>query len=177
MHKKHEELKSLHKQGEACLTNVTDFLKTFIANPISKIVRLEEELMFCRAYIEIQQLLFGNALTYEIDLSLDIIQDKFVPHFSIYTLLENAIRHNHFTEESPLKIIIVNEDNHLKVINNLHPKKSTESPTSQGLLNLAELYRLLSGDEIHILQSKNYFAVHIKLFNNEAYPFEDAYIY
>ena len=174
MHKQHEELKSLHK-GEACLTNVTDFLKTLIANPIAKIVRLEEELMFCKAYIEIQQLLFGNALTYEIDLPLCIMQEKFVPHFSIYTLLENAIRHNHFTEESPLKIIIVNEDDQLKVINNLHPQKSMESPTGQGLLNLAKLYRLLSGDEIHILQSKNYFAVRIKLFNNEVYPSEDTY--
>lgn len=164
-------VKSLYKQdikqGETYLVHLANFLRASISNPTAKIVKLEDELQLCRDYIEMQRIRFGNALTYRIDLPDVILHQKFVPYFSIQTLLENAIKHNQLTEEAPLNIAIVNEDEYISVINNLQPNQFKEPSTGQGLFNLAERYRLLTGDEIHISQSKNYFAVRIKLLNDD----------
>lgn len=164
-------VKSLYKQdvrqGETYLVHLANFLRASISNPTAKIVKLEDELQLCWDYIEMQRIRFGNALTYRIDLPAVILHQKFVPYFSIQTLLENAIKHNQLTEDAPLNIAIVNEDEYISVINNLQPTQFKEPSTGQGLFNLAERYRLLTGDEIHISQSKNYFAVRIKLLNDD----------
>jgi len=114
-----------------------------------------------------QRIRFGKALTYQANLPAAIVQQKFVPHFSLQALLETAIKHNDLTEESPLNIQIVEDGAYIKVINNLQPRHFKEPSTGQGLSNLAERYRLLTGDEIHITQSENCFAVRIKLLDDE----------
>ena len=155
------------KQGETYLVHLANFLRASLSNPAARIVRLEDELQLCWDYIEMQRVRFGKALTYEADLPLAVTQQKFVPHFSLQALLENAIKHNDLTEESPLNIQVVVEGDHIKVINNLQPRRFTEPSTGQGLPNLAERYRLLSGDEIHITQTETCFAVRIKLLDDE----------
>lgn len=164
-------VKSLYKQdivqGETYLVHLANFLRASISNPAAKIVRLEDELQLCRDYIEMQRIRFGDALTYQVDLPQEITHQKYVPYFSLQTLLENAIKHNDLTEQSPLNIAVLHEGEYIKVINNLQVRHFKEPSTGQGLYNLAERYRLLTGDEIHIYQSKNYFAVRIKLLDDD----------
>lgn len=164
-------VKSLYKQdlqqGEAYLVHLANFLRASLSNPTARIVRLEDELQLCFDYIEMQRIRFGTALTYRIDLTSEIRNQKFVPYFAVQTLLENAIKHNDLTEEAPLHIEIIKEADCLKVINTLQPRHFKEPSTGQGLSNLAERYRLLAGEEIHIEQNENQFSVRIKLLDNE----------
>ena len=164
-------VKTLYKQdlqqGETYLVHLANFLRASLSNPAARIVRLEDELQLCWDYIEMQRIRFGKALTYQANLPAAIVQQKFVPHFSLQALLENAIKHNDLTEESPLNIQIMEDGAYIKVINNLQPRHFKEPSTGQGLSNLAERYRLLTGDEIHITQSENCFAVRIKLLDDE----------
>ena len=61
---------------------------------------------------------------------------------SIQMLVENAIKHNSCSKESPLSIrIIVNNDN-VTVINNLQPRKNI-APSGVGLENIRRQYELL----------------------------------
>lgn len=164
-------VKTLYKQdvrqGETYLVHLANFLRASLSNPAARIVRLEDELQLCWDYIEMQRVRFGKALTYQADVPLEIARQKYVPHFSLQALLENAIKHNDLTEESPLNIQIVVEGDYIKVINNLQSRHFKEPSTGQGLPNLAERYRLLSGDEIHITQTETCFAVRIKLLDDE----------
>ncbi len=164
-------VKSLYKQdvqqGEAYLVHLANFLRASLSNPTARIVKLEDELQLCLDYIEMQRIRFGKALTYQVDLPSEIRHQKFVPYFALQTLLENAIKHNDLTEEAPLNIEIVKEEDYIKVINNLQPRHFKEPSTGQGLSNLTERYRLLTGEEIYITQNETEFAVRIKLLDNE----------
>jgi hypothetical protein len=55
----------------------------------------------------------------------------------------------------------------LVVTNNLKKKKIKPASTNYGLANLAERYRLWSGDKIIISEDKHTFSVSIKLLTNE----------
>lgn len=164
-------VKTLYKedlnQGEAYLVHLANFLRASLSNPTARIVRLDDELRLCFDYIEMQRIRFGVALTFQIDLPSDVRTEKFVPYFAVQTLLENAIKHNDLTEDAPLKIEIVKEGDCIKVVNNLQPRHFKEPSTGQGLSNLAERYRLLTGKEIHIMKTETQFAVKINLLDNE----------
>lgn len=77
-------------------------------------------------------------------------------------MLENAIKHNALTDESPLKITVLEEGDYITVENNLKPKPNKEVSTGQGLTNLAERYKLFSGDQLLIKQDQDTFKVLLK---------------
>ncbi|UII25595.1 histidine kinase [Fulvivirga maritima] len=165
-------VKSLYKinaeQGESYLVHLANFLRESISNPTSKIVKLSNELKLCHEYMEMQKLRFGSALTYTFFLQDDNVKDcKFIPYFALQTLLENALKHNEFTEKSPLEIIVKEENGYLTVSNNVQPKQYSEASTGIGLFNLSERYKLISNDEIIINDDGKQFSVSIKLLTDE----------
>ncbi|MDW7694555.1 histidine kinase [Flammeovirgaceae bacterium SG7u.132] len=165
-------IKSLYKQdiqqGEEYLVHLANFLRASISGPTSKTVSVDAELQLCRDYIAMQRIRFGDALTYKVDLPPEVLNQRFIPYFSVQLLLENAIKHNVLTEEAPLNISVTKEGEYIKVANNLQQRTSSkESSTMQGLFNLTERYKLISGDEVHISQEERCFSVKIKLLSDE----------
>lgn len=164
-------LKSLYKKdavkGEFYLTRLASFLRASISDHSSKITALQTELMLCMDYMDMQKIRFGDAIEYNVDVSEEA-KNKFVPFFSIQVLLENAIKHNAMTDASPLKIHVSDNSGYITVENNLQIKSRKEVSTGQGLANLAERYRLLSGDEMVIDEGTEKFSVTIKMYDNES---------
>ena len=64
-------------------------------------------------------------------------------------------------------IKIIYKEERITVTNNLRPKLTTETTTGSGLINLAERYKIVSGDEINIHTNDEQFAVSIKVLKNE----------
>jgi len=83
----------------------------------------------------------GESIKYEIQLDAkDDALQKFIPVFSLQPLLENAIKHNVATTESPLHIVVKKDNDRIVVENNLQIKSSIETSTGNGLSNLKERY-------------------------------------
>ena len=164
-------LKSLYKKdtgkGEFYLTKLANFLRASVSNHTSKISLVDTELNLCMDYMEMQQVRFGQAIEYTVDVS-DHARNYWMPFFAVQVLLENAIKHNMLTEDSPLKIRISDHGNFLTIQNNLQIRANKEVSTGFGLANLSERYQLLSGDDIDIKQTAKTFSVTIKLYNNES---------
>lgn len=160
-------LKSLYrvnaKLGEEYLIRLSDFLRAAVSNNNIKTIPLKEELKLCQDYLEMQRIRFNNTLTYSVSISEETLTNGYVPSFSIQPLLENAIKHNELTEESPLHIFIQQDGDRVKIMNNLKRKNTSETSTGSGLMNLAERYRLLSGEELFIEETDKTFTVSIKI--------------
>lgn len=163
-------LKSLYKKnthaGEAYLVHLADFLRAAMADDNHRISLLADELKLCNDYLEMQKMRFGDALIFEVNIPDEITRKGFVPSFSLQPLLENAIKHNEITEESPLKISVDIEGERIVVANNLQLKQYKEISTGKGLANLTERYRIGSGDEVIIKDDNHVFSVSIKILSH-----------
>lgn len=164
-------LKALyHKDAHAAdtyIVHLANFLRASIFHQASMVSKLEDEVKLLSNYLEMQQIRFGAALDCTIILPDEILKDYYLPSFSLQPLLENAIKHNDLTQEAPLKVSIFQKDDRVIISNNLQKKKIKVSSTNSGLANLAERYRLWSGDDIIITEDQNSFSVSIKLLKNE----------
>lgn len=139
-------------------------LASFIRSSIDynhKSAILSQEINLCNNYINLQMVRFGDALQYATN-NIEGNKNKLLPFFALVTLLENAIKHNSFTLENPLKIEIYVVDDYVLVQNNKQHKIVLNSDKS-GLKNINERSKILNGTEIQIFDEEERFTVKIKL--------------
>lgn len=104
------------------------------------LVKLQTELEFLQSYTFLLMIRFGDKLEvhYNVDQSW---YERKLPPLSLQILIENAIKHNTFTNRSPLIIdIFVDENNDLNVINNFQKRDQNMESTGLGLINIANRY-------------------------------------
>jgi two-component system, LytTR family, sensor kinase len=164
-------LKSLYKidpaAAEEYLVRLSDFLRASVSNHDAKITVLRDEIKLCIDYLEMQKIRFSESLTYSLNIPEPFLENGYVPSFAVQTLIENAIKHNELTRNSPLNIALTAGNDRLTVRNNLRPRATSEPSTGSGLANLAERYRILSEDDLEIENDGTSFAVTIKILENE----------
>jgi LytS/YehU family sensor histidine kinase len=154
------------EKAEIYLKKLSDFLRVSITLNNENSVMLSDELKVCMNYLELQKVRFGDALQYNM-LIPEEAESGFVPLFSVQLLLENAIKHNLLTSESPLFIEVGYDKGWLKIRNNIQVKNTRDESTGMGLVNLSDRYKILSGDEIVIQSTERHFSVSIKILSHE----------
>jgi two-component system, LytTR family, sensor kinase len=151
--------------AEDYTVKLSDFLRYSIQAKNNDVISLEDEMQFTNDYINLQKVRFGSALQVSMNVQNELMHKK-VPVYALQTLVENAIKHNAFTEKNPLFIEIKADDskgkNRIKVENNRLPK-TIQIPSGTGLDNLNQRYLLISDIEIEIVKSDSIFAVYIHL--------------
>ncbi|MFT5601396.1 MAG: two-component system LytT family sensor kinase [Flavobacteriales bacterium] len=140
---------------------LSDFLRYSVESQNSETVSIASEMKFVNDYVALQKIRFDEAFTFTIDLPDSILISQ-VPIFSIQTLVENAFKHNYFTEKNPLKILLTHNSGVLKIENNLVSTRITER-AGTGLENLKKRYRLITGKEIEINKTQDTFCVLIPI--------------
>ena len=125
-------------------------------------VTLAEEMTFVETYFQLEKIRFGESLQLRIKIPAET-QCKSVIPTSIQMLVENAIKHNINTEQSPLVIEITSSGNTITVSNNYQPRQNVKG-NRMGLRNLRQQY-FLKGKAIHIEQSESTFAVTLQFIN------------
>jgi sensor histidine kinase YesM len=158
-------LKSVYKQdvkkGETYLVHLANFLRASLSNHKQTTALLKEELEFALNYLNMQKIRFGAAVTSCLAVDEKEMQTRYLPYFCIQPLIENALKHNGFTEEKPLFIEIFSANNCLVVRNNRQAGFSSEPSTGHGLSNLKERYNLLGISDVRIEVDENYFCVYL----------------
>ena len=164
-------LKALYKKdlalGEHYLIQLAGFLRAAVSLNDSMVTTLEEELDFCKNYLEMQKMRFTEALEWDIKIDNSEILQCTVPTFSLQPLAENAIKHNRFTKQQPLCIKIEQKGEYISVSNTMNLKESGETSLKSGLANLAERCLIWSGNEIIIHNDGVTFSVSFKINTDE----------
>ena len=123
---------------------------------------IQEELNFAKDYVSLLQLRFEDSIGYEISVEDKNMTKKIVP-LSLQLLLENCIKHNKISQESPLKIKIYQEHGMLVIENNLKQKASSSGSTQIGLRNIQERYHLTSNRDIQVTKTLEKFIVKLPM--------------
>jgi two-component system, LytTR family, sensor kinase len=162
-------LKSLIKENtddaEEYTVKLSDFLRYSVESHKSDVVTLKEEIQFTNDYIELQKVRFDKSFIFETHIPNDILDHK-IPVFALQTLVENAFKHNHFTEKRPLHIRITYEEGRLVIWNNKISIKITER-MGTGLNNLNRRYEMITNKPIAITDNEDFFMVKIGLIRDE----------
>jgi two-component system LytT family sensor kinase len=161
-------LKSLIRRdpslAENYLIGLSNFLRFSISHSEQIVVSLEQEIKFSLYYLEVQKVRFREAISYSIDVPIQQQENTTLPVFSLQLTLENAIKHNKFTQEEPLLIKVVYiEPDLLLVENNVNPKTPVEPGSGMGLRNLSDRYLLLTKEGITVNNNSDFFQVYLKL--------------
>lgn len=140
---------------------LSDFLRYSVNAPTQITVPLHEELEFTIGYIELQKARFENSFTCHIDVPPSA-HDLKIPVYALQTLVENAFKHNYFSEKNPMRLDISCRNQMLKVTNNKVSLRMTER-SGTGLVNLNERHRIITGNEIVVEETDSTFSVTLQL--------------
>ncbi len=133
------------------------------------LVPLSEELDFVENYLFLIQTRFDDGIVFENHLEKMMVLNNFIPPAAIQSLIENAIKHNKFSGEVPLKIKLYSTKNRIVISNNLNLRKDEVNSTKQGLENLKARFSHFTNDQVTITQSKTEFIVSLPLLNEKPY--------
>jgi sensor histidine kinase YesM len=87
--------------------------------------------------------------------------DRYIIPMALQMLLENAIKHNTFSDDKPLMVEIMEEEGYVVVRNNLQPKKTVIVSSKIGLENIKSRYKYLSDKDVLVENSNGCFVVKI----------------
>lgn len=132
-----------------------------LKNKYCPFVTLAAEMDFCRDYFAVQQLRFGHCVLLQVVSGHYNLHHLKVPPLSIQTLVENALKHNNFSEEQPLIVQVHISDQQIQVKNSIQKKPYEETSNGTGLKNLQQRLKLLVKQPMQVEQSENEFVVTI----------------
>lgn len=136
-------------------SHIYRYVLEMIEQPVATV---NKELDFARSYLFLQQIRYGNDLSYTINIPADLLE-LLLPPLSLQVVLENATKHNIVNETKPLRIEIFNEGFYLVIKNNIQPKISREVSTGLGLKNLVKRYAMISDKEpLFLVETIHYIA-------------------
>lgn len=107
-------------------------------------VPLADELAFLDSYLYLMYMRDGDSIVVSIGPEVNDA-DGSIPPASLQIVVENALKHNRFSKESPLMIAVSVADGCLVVRNALQPLASAPALTGIGQRNIAERYALIGG--------------------------------
>jgi hypothetical protein len=147
-------------------SRLAEVYKYVLVNKNKDLISLVKELEFIENYIFLLQVRYDNKLSFEYDAKEATARKIMMPPCALHTVVENAIKHNEFNEDNPLKIKISMNGEYLKVSNNKKPKLYLVESTNIGLRNLSSRYMLLCNKNIVIENKESSFLVKLPLISN-----------
>nr|WP_321358526.1 histidine kinase [uncultured Draconibacterium sp.] len=141
--------------------NFTDVYRYVLQSKDKRLVKLGEELDFMKAYCALHKERLGEGINVDSLVPINVL-DKDVAPLTGQLLIENAIKHNITSRETPLQIKVYVEDEYLVVSNSLNRREASYS-TKTGLKNLVRRYEILTEKEIVVQYDENRFEVKVPL--------------
>jgi len=110
-----------------------------------RLVPLADELALLDQFLSLVTIRYADGLTVEVHADAHAAACWQIPPVVLPELLENAVKHNTFTTDNPLKIEIRLDGDRLTIAHDKRPREATVPSTGVGLENLAQRFRLTTG--------------------------------
>jgi LytS/YehU family sensor histidine kinase len=118
------------------------------------LVTLAEELNFLQAYVFLLKSRFEEALEVNITLPAHVMQSR-IPPLTLQLLLENAVKHNVVSDETPLQINIYLDVNDWITVSNTIQENINPNPSFKiGLDNIIKRYQYQTDRKIEVSKNK-----------------------
>ncbi|MBS1741950.1 MAG: histidine kinase [Bacteroidetes bacterium] len=152
------------KNAAEYATQLSDFFRNVVNQRDKDIISLKDEINSLHTYFYLQQKRYGSNLKCEINIS-DVQQETYmIPPLTLQLLVENAVKHNAVSKETPLLIsLFISDEKYLDISNNINPKINKAGGAGMGLQNIINRYRLLTDTPVKVYNDQEYFIVSLPL--------------
>lgn len=137
--------------------------KYFLVNKRRTYVSLTDEIDFIKDYFALLQVRHDNAIQLHIGINPAKFNDVLILPCALQLLVENAVKHNTFSEKDPLLISITMNDAFISVTNQRRASKIVSYSTRKGLANLKARYQLVCNQMIAVENTADLFIVKLPL--------------
>lgn len=144
------------------LAGMSKIYRYILQSNDSELVPIKDDLEMMKIYVRLQQTRFEKGLVVDLAVRTEDLQKK-IPPVTLQNLVENAIKHNIIDEETPLRIRIFSDGEHLVISNNLQKKTRVETSNKQGLSSLMALYSYLTPKPVKMEESGETFSIWLPL--------------
>ncbi|RYZ61605.1 MAG: hypothetical protein EOO14_04605 [Chitinophagaceae bacterium] len=142
--------------------NLSSVYKYFLRNKEKQYVSLQDEMDFLDNYYYLLRIRFDDNIRIENKLDEGGGSIAILP-CTLQVLVENAIKHNFFSEREPLVISIFRNGKYITVSNPVRPKLHAAESTHIGLRNLKARYRIITNQNVQVLSTANRFLVKLPI--------------
>jgi sensor histidine kinase YesM len=139
--------------------NLADVYRYILQNKARELVLLHEEMLFLTDYFSLLKIRFEQAVQLQNHVDPALYDQYLIPPISLQLLVENAIKHNEFSDAVPLVIDIDMQNDELIIHNQVRKKILRKASSRIGLHNLGERYKLTTSKEIRVTGSASDFTV------------------
>jgi sensor histidine kinase YesM len=151
------------KAAENFLNELSKVYRYLLRNNEAGLSTLEAELKFIQSYYELLRTRYGNALELQIEVDKKY-EHYLLPSLSLQLLVENAVKHNVVSKNSPLVIEIFTTAGHKLIVNNNLQLKPVKAPSNKvGLENIRAKYKLMNQNGFQVIEDKKGFCVVLPL--------------
>jgi sensor histidine kinase YesM len=134
-----------------------------LGNRDRDLVLLREEIDFIGNYFYLLKIRFAEAISMVIEIT-DLSAENFlIPPISLQTLVENAIKHNEFSDANPLNISVSISSDYVIVRNAMYRVNEPQPSSKIGLRNLDNRYKLITKRNIIIENNFENFIVKLPI--------------
>lgn len=142
---------------------LADVYRYILKNKARELVLLSDEMQFLDDYFSLLLIRFESAIELQNRIPDSWLLTRLIPPISLQILVENAIKHNQFSNQEPLVIEMEAVDNCLVVANTFRPKETGRPSSKIGLQNLEQRFRLITGLPVNIVNSDDKYRVSLPL--------------
>lgn len=167
------EIESDPENAVEFVQNFSDIYRYVLQLSDKEVVTLKEELDFFDSYLFLYKTRYGDKI--RIENSIDSsAYGAVLPPLTLQLLMENALKHNCMTVESPLVISIslIDGGRHLRFANNIQKTRNFQV-SGRGLVNLSSRYSMLCGKSVEVSRTDSEFVVTIPLIYGKIESFSD----
>src|SRR5574343_47396 len=155
----------VYKDQEKAVDFINQLSKVYrylLNNKSNELISLEEELKFISSYAYLLNIRYSPNLTIDMQISEDK-KKLLLPPLTIQLLLENVIKHNEISSDSPLLIELKSSEKSLVISNKINRRISAEPSSKTGLKNIQKRYSYFTDLPILVNETESIFKVEITI--------------
>lgn len=155
--------------AEEFILRLSKTLRHVIEKKELTLISLKEEISFVDDYFFLIRTRFEEGIVFENKIDSSIIQESYIPPASLQLLIENAVKHNKFSSDEPLRIKLYNDKKQIIVMNNINARDDQINSTNQGLQNLTQRFSYFSDKAVSIAINETSFIVSMPILTKTDY--------
>lgn len=151
------------QKSQLFIKQLSDIYRYVLEQKDKELVPLKVEYDFVKSFIDLNRIRHGENL--KVDINIEKFDGYIIP-LSLQMLVENALKHNVVSEEEPLNISILRENDYVVVQNNLQIRKTISDTGGIGLDTIQKRYEMLSSHPLIVDNNNGFFTVKVPIISN-----------